>query len=374
LPALAFAAVASELVPPPEPDAAEMPMEYGLEAPEEPAVDLAKRQQEIFRQRQQEILRQVQWLNPDNLTADPDMAAHAADGVPWLLSVWDSDSGLEGLFEEPTEDGNAAAHFRKLEDLYAKERNSDRGRMTVPPSASGVDELLAAARLKECRLAPDFYPWLDEGTNRQPNLVVYFAYLQALLTRADEHWRDGDNPAAEEAYRAGLACGRHLATDSPTLIVYTIGLRYKIRAAREYSRFLRRELRSEEAARAEAYAERMDGIYNLISRKSQTILGEFERFASLPAMAVVACEDSQPFWRAEAVMRLGVFRHGAPERGSEDILFRDPAMERLAEEALSRVAREDDEPWLRRLAAWTIANITPEWFDDFRQSFDVPGQ
>ena len=289
----------------------------------------------------------------------------AESGGVWMLAEWDSDAGLERLVEYPVKSGNAAAHFKRVDELY----RANLGRPDPAAKETGIGELLQASELAECRFSPDFYPEFDRSDSPQPDFVALRSCLQSLLASADSQERRLANPReAERRYRAALLCGRHLTRDRSSLVVYMTGVIFKLRAAQAYEAFLRRQGRMDDTDAAKAYAERIAELLRLFYWKANRALGTLEDFTSLPVALEVALLDYEPCWRAEAVIRLGIFRHGAPNQTLQEIR-RDPLWEKEAEQGLIEAAAGDPAPALRRLAAWTVVNVTPEMFSNMQHLF-----
>ena len=308
--------------------------------------------------RQAEILRDLSTLAPAGYVGD----------APWMLSAWDTDTGLEELAPFPTGEENAAAAFSRLEKLYPLEKDllAESGE-----DSGGVMELLAAARMGECRLTPEYYPEFDRLTARQPDFAVLRIYLEALRRRSARAEREGRPSEAQEALRAILLCGRHLTRDRSTVLIYMTGLIFKLRGIQDIRAFLVRMGRIDEAGHAAAYADRLGEALRLFNWKSGVALGEMEDFACLPAAARIAREDAEACWRKEAILRLGILRHGVADRDRQ-IVRRHPRFEREAEKALERAAARDPDPGVRRLAVWAALNVKPESFASFRHDFIDP--
>ncbi|MDR1535051.1 MAG: hypothetical protein LBU64_08135 [Planctomycetota bacterium] len=304
--------------------------------------------------RRTEILRELLALAPPG-----------HDGSAWMLSSWDTDSGLEALISPPTGAGNAAAAFSRLEELYPSEKDAIAG---GGEDSLGVGALIEAAGMAECRLTPEYYPVFDHLAARQPDFAVLRGYLEALRRRAARAEREGRQSEAEEALRAALLCGRHLTRDRPSLLVYIAGLIYKLRGIQDYQAFLLRAGRTEAAGTAEAYSQSLGLILRFFHWKANVALGEMEGFACLPAAVLIAGNDAEACWRKEALLKLGILRHGAVG-GDGKSLVRDIARQREAEAALSLAAAADPDPGVRRLAIWAALNVRPEMLADLEQVF-----
>lgn len=288
----------------------------------------------------------------------------AEPGGVWMLETWDTDIGLERLVSLPTASGNAALHFKRLEERYPSEEEFLGVRETA-----GELELLAAAELAYCRFSPDHYPEFDRTDSPQPDIRIFRAYLDSLLASAERTENEGGGAAeAERRIRAALLCGRLLTRDRSTLAVYTTGLIFKVKAAQAYELFLRRRGRDEQAVLAKAYHGRIAEVLRLMNWKAKSGLGAFEDFASLPVALEVAKRDKEPCWRAEAVIMLAIFRHGAPDEGLMEVR-RNPLWEQEAEKGLAHVASADPSPAIRRLAAWSVLAVRPEMFADMSHLF-----
>ena len=284
-----------------------------------------------------------------------------------LLAPMETDKGLELLVTFPTGKGNAADHYAKLEILYTKEKqNRHEKDFTVDPEGQGVKEILAATKIRSCSLTPHYYPHMETGDSNQPDMIVYGAYIQALLHHASNLERKGDLKAANRAYQAGLIWGWHFTLDRPNLITFTLGLSAKVQSARAYAVFLRRHLKGKKAKHAEEYVEKLVQIQGRAFAKNHIYLGEHNKFSCLYSAILIAKEDKDPLWRQEALLNLGVLRHGAPH-ATTNVLIKDGESQRLAAQALTEVASKDPHPWIRNLAKWTIEHITPEKFTNMRR-------
>lgn len=283
----------------------------------------------------------------------------------WMLDEWDTDAGLEKLIIFPTKQGNAAEHFQRLETLYAHEKDET----NIVDDSSGVLELLRAAEVAECRLSPDHYPRYESADSPQPDFTILRSYLQNLLDSAAKQEEEyGNINEADKRYRAALLCGWHLTNDKSTTVVYLTGLLFKLRGAQDYEMFLRRQSRSAEAKLLREYISRIGELIRLFHWKANSALGTIAEFASLPVTVEIALRDKEKCWRADAVVRLAILRHGAPDAGMKE-MTRNTGWERVAEKALEQVVSKDPDPSIRKLAAWAIINIKPDYFSTLRQQF-----
>lgn len=305
--------------------------------------------------RQGEIMREMESFRPSG----------AADPGVWMLSVWDTDDGLENLVSFPSGPDNAAAHFKTLEELYPSESASLR---EDGSDTRGVLALLEAADAGECRLMPEYYPEFDSAESKQPDFRVLREYLQGLLRRAEKAERAGDPRGAERCHRAALVCGRHLTNDKSSSIVFVTGLIFKMRGAQAYAAYLLRAGQAEKSALAKAYADKTAEAMRAFTWKANVALGEFNNFACLPATARIAKEDAEIFWRKEATVRLATLRYGVPD-GRGTVIERDPEAERIADETLSAVAERDPDRTVRRLAVWAALRITPKNYAEMEHRF-----
>ncbi len=309
--------------------------------------------------RQGEILRELETFRPQWA---------AGDGA-WMLESWDTDSGLEGLVAFPSGEGNAASRFKALEEWYLSEAEELRGDGS---ETRGVDALLEAAEMGECRLIPDEYPEFDSAESKQPDFRVLREYLQGLLRRAEKAERAGERQLAERCYGAALLCGRHLTGDRPSSVVFVTGLIFKMRGAQGYAGYLLRAGDGERAARAKAYADRVAEAMRAFTWKANVALSEFGGFACLPATVRIAREDAEAFWRKEAVVRLATLRYGVPD-GEGGVVERNVEYERIADEALSAVAGGDADRSVRRLAVWAALHVTPMGYAEMEHRFSGTG-
>lgn len=295
--------------------------------------------------RQAEIVEELRAYRPRDATP--------ADGA-WMLGSWDTDAGLEAFVEFPTGAGNAASRFRMLETLHREST----GGFDAPPDPRAADLLIEAAEMAGCRLSPDEYPAFDRADAGQPDFLVLRTGLQALLNRAEESERLGNNADADRCYRAAILCGRHLTSDRSSTLVYLTGVIFKVRGVRAYEPFLVRSGRGDGAEAARRYLGRIGEILRLFYWKSNVALNELAGFACLPATMAIAREDAEPCWRREAVVRLAVMRHGVPDAATGEV-DRNPVCIKAAEDALAWVAANDPEPTVRRLAIWCAINLRP---------------
>lgn len=272
----------------------------------------------------------------------------------WMLGAWDSDSGLERLIRLPDRPGNAAERFRRLEDLYPSEKA---GLESGGERSRGVEALLEAAEMGECRFVPEYYPPYESSVSRQPEFVIVKAYFQALLRRAQMAGEAGNAAEAERCFRAALVCGRHLTADRFSNLVYVTGLIFKQQGAQAYARYLRSAGDAGKAAAAEEYANRMVDLMRAWSWKLDTALGESADFACIQAVIRVATDDKEVFWRKAAVEKLGVLRYGVLDLAG-NTARRNLEWEKMADDALRGVASSDPDPSVRRLAIWVAMNLT----------------
>jgi hypothetical protein len=305
--------------------------------------------------RQKEIVRELETFRP----------SWAAEGGVWMLASWDTDEGLEGLVAFPGGGGNAASRFRMLEEWYLSEAEELRGDGS---ETRGVEALLEAAEMKECRLIPDEYPEFDSAESKQPDFRVLREYLQGLLRRAEKAAMAGDRLQAERCYGAALLCGRHLTNDKSSSIVFVTGLIFKMRGAQGYAGYLLRAGEGEKAARAKAYADRVAEAMRAFTWKANVALSEFGGFACLLATVRIAREDAEAFWRKEAVVRLATLRYGVPDEQGR-VVERNVEYERIADGALSAVAEGDADRSVRRLAVWAALHVTPKGYAEMEHRF-----
>lgn len=285
----------------------------------------------------------------------------------WMLGRWDSDSGFEQLVSLPAAPGNAAERFRLLEDLFPSEKEllEAGGEQT-----RGVDALIEAAGMAECRFIPDYYPPYESTEARQPEFVVIRMYFQALLQRADAAARAGNTEEADRCYQAALACGRHLTNDKSSSLIYVTGLIFKQQAAQAYVRYLQNVGNPAKSALASTYLRRIVEVMRAWTWKMNTALGEMDGFACLPAVLLVATEDQEVFWRKAAVEKLGMLRYGIPDFATNSVK-RDPYYEAMADNALRDVARNDPDASVRKLAIWVAMNLNLSGYKEMRQIFLV---
>ncbi|MDR1611910.1 MAG: hypothetical protein LBT97_03905 [Planctomycetota bacterium] len=275
-----------------------------------------------------------------------------AGGV-WMLESWTLDPAA-GLVAMPSGPGNAAAHFRRLEDLFPAEKDLLDG----DGETAGVGELLGAAGCGECRLVPEFYPPFDNANAKTPDFVVLRSYLGALLAFAAKKERAGELETANIMYEAGIVCGVHLARDRSNTLVSMTGLIFQLRSVRAYEAFLQRSGRHERAESARKVRGELTELLRFFYWKANYALGLFEDFLSLPTVVEVALYDADPAWRALAATRLAAYRHGAP--GKDGTLVRSVRWQRVARQALETMSANEPDSVVRSLAAWSVARLVPE--------------
>lgn len=285
--------------------------------------------------------------------------------VESLLKPYVIENGIKTMTPLPTGEGNAAEHYAKLEVLYTKEKEEDS--IAVKPDSRGVQAILAGAQIRKCSLTPNFYPHMETGTSKQPDMVVFQAYRHALMEYAKAVAATGKNQQAEQIYQAGLIWGWHLTQDRPNLVTLSLGYSIQMKCAEEYEHFLRKNLWTEKANRAEDFIEKCRQMRRAIWAKARVYLGDFRNFACLYSAAQIALNDKDALWRQEAVLRLGVLRHGAPDP-RQGVIFKSEALQGYAEKTLMEVAAKDPAPWVRKLAIWTVEHITPERFDELKRN------
>lgn len=283
-----------------------------------------------------------------------------ARAVP--LKKIDSDSGLEKLTGFPTGAGNAAQHYAKLEELFKTDRVDEKS-LALKPRASGISEIFKAVTLRECKFTPDFYPPLTAGTAKQPDVLVFLSYAQALLELAKELENKQDFKGAGLIYQSGLIFGWHLTQNPESLLVLMLGVRIKGMFAKRYGEFARLQYGFDNPREkaASAYFTLLTHAQTMFERKLGYFLGNTLAFNSLYSVIRVATEDEDQAWRREAIVRLGVYRFGAPGSGGE-IIYTDAERQKAAEQALAQIAEKDANATNRELAVWAINKLTPEIF------------
>lgn len=275
---------------------------------------------------------------------------------------------LPKLIPLPTGPGNAAEYYAKLEIFYDQEKIKE-SNATIPPvpqNSKGVLAILKAATIKDCKLTPTLYPHMEKGTARQPDIAVFEAYLRALLQRAKKEEAENKIKSADSAYRAGMIWGWHLTKNKPNLVSFMLGLSIQVQTAKKYSRFLQRHLDMKRSRVADDIRELNLKIRRSVFLKARVMIGDFNHFNCLYSAIHIAKYDQDYFWRQEAVLRLGVLRHGAPTADLKKI-YKDEKFQADAEKALLYVASKDPAPWVRKLATWSIATVTPERFSSMQR-------
>ncbi len=285
---------------------------------------------------------------------------------PWMLDIWDTDSGLEEFVPAPTGPGNAASVFVRLEELYPVEKDA---LAAGGEETRGVSLLLEAAAMAQCKLTPEYYPVFDKATAKQPDFIIMRTYLQALLQRGDRARQQGNDAEAERCFQAAIICGKHLTDDNTSTLVYMTGIIFKLRGSQSLEAFYRATGRTVQADAVKRYLDGIVETLRLLYWKANQALNEFAGFASLPCIVRIATSDKEPSWRKEAVVRLAILRHGVPDP-ERNRLVRNPLFEQTAEEALSSVAANDPDPTVRRMAIWATVNVKPEMEGELTHVFD----
>lgn len=331
---------------------------FGVIAPVAAPARVCSGESDALTPRQLEIL--------DNLESHRPNWEPEHDGA-WLLESWDSNVGLDTMLGLPRKPGNAAEQYRLLEEYFPAEESLLRegGEQT-----RGVEALLVAAEMSECRFSPEYYPSYETSESRQPEFVVIRMYFEALLRRAEQAARAGDAREAERCYQTALACGRHFTDDKSSGLIYVTGLIFKQKGAQAYARFLRDSGNVAKTEAVTAFLRRTVELMRAWTWKMNTALGEMADFACLPAVIKIAMEDKEVFWRKAAVEKLGMLRYGILDL-AENAVQRDPAWEEKADEALRAVARDDPEPSVRKLAIWVAMNLNPGNYKAMRHVFPV---
>lgn len=276
------------------------------------------------------------------------------------LEYIDSNKGLEFLTGFPAGAGNAADEYATLEMLFEQDRVS-KDSYEIKKGSKGLNAILKAISKKDCSLSPQYYPAMSAGTVKQPDIVVYLAYSKAMLDLAKEYENKGDLKHADAIYRCALIFGWHLTQNPPSLLVQMLGVRIKAQATKSYAAFLQRKLDIRRSEKALEYMAHLSEVQKRMGRKSKYFLGNVSNFTSLYSSEKIAKEDEDPVWRQEAILRLGVLRHGVP--GSDGtIIATDPKNQKVAEQALMWIGENAKSESERALALWSIKQLTPENF------------
>lgn len=291
-------------------------------------------------------------------------------GVEPLLKPYRLDPGIDSFMPLPVGPGNAAEKYATLEVLYPKEKLEGENQFGVDPHGRGVQAIVDASSIRNCELTPHFYPHMESGTGKQPDMLVFLAYRNALLKKADAVAHAGKTSEADSIYRAGLTWGWHLTQDRSSLITLHLGYSIQQKCAEEYAKFLRKNLISEKARRVKTFAEECEEMERRVWAKARVHLGDFRNFSNLFSAARIALHDEDALWRQEAVLALGVLRHGAPDN-RRNLIVKDERMQAFAEAKLMEVAAKDPKPWIRKLAVWTVEHITPERFGELKRGLFV---
>lgn len=280
------------------------------------------------------------------------------------VTRFETHEGLDRLVTLPTGKGNAADHYHRLEMLYPQDREGP-DQIAIKLNSKGIREIFAGVRMADCSLTPAYYPYMTTARVKMPDVIVLTAYGDGLLRLAAEFEKRGDPKNADQVFQCAIIFGHHLAKDRSNLLSFQVGISLMGKAAREYARFLQRRMDLTKNRAALEFVDRLGRVQAAVRRKSQIQMGDFTNFNCLPALIKVAKLDADPMWRQEAVVRLGVLRLGAPDRDFKTV-HNDPKQQELAERALLDIANSDPLPWMRKLATWTIKNVTPQNFTGLR--------
>ena len=285
------------------------------------------------------------------------------------LELIDTNSGIEKLTGFPTGAGNAAENYAKLEELF-KEDRIDGQYIELKKNPKGLNEIFKATSKKECKFSPKYYPFMNKGTVKQPDILVYLTYLNAIFDRAEELEGKGDIKGAEAVHRRAFIFGWHLTQEPPTIVTLLIGVAIKREAAEKYSAFLLRKMDMKRSDVAQAYQEYLEEVGFKYKRIQNVFLGAVTNFNSLFSTIKIATEAEDIVWRQQAILILGLYRHGIVNSYGE-IIEREPKMQKYAENALAYIIENGKTKSERELAAWVVKKLTPEVFIEINSKMEL---
>ena len=276
------------------------------------------------------------------------------------LKTIDTNKGLNRLTGFPTGTGNAAENYAQLESLFKTDRVEGKY-IQLKKNPKGLKEIFLATTKKECKLAPKYFPYMNTGTVKQPDIITFLTYLNAMFDLADELEGKGDIKGAEAIHRRAFIYGWHLTQEPPTVVSLLLGVAIKREAAEKYSAFLFRKMDMKRSDLAREYKEYLEEVGFKFNRIQNFYLGSVINFNSIFSTIKIATEAEDIVWRQQAILILGLYRHGVVNHDGV-IIARDPKMQKYAENALTYIVENGKTKGERELAAWVIKKLTPDIF------------
>lgn len=276
------------------------------------------------------------------------------------LQKIDTDKGLEKLTGFPDGAGNAAEDYAKLEELFNTDKLPGKF-IQLKNNPQGLKEIFNATSKKECKFAPKYYPFMDKGTVKQPDIIVFLTYLNSMMDIAEKLEGKGDIKGAEAVYRRALIYGWHLTQDPTSTVCLLIGVAIKRESAQKYSEFLFRKMDMKGSDQAREYMEYLEEVGFKYRRIEEFYLTSVTNFNSLFSTIKIATESEEKVWRQYAILILGLYRHGVVSSDGQ-IIQTDEKMQKYAENALTYIVENGKTQSEKELAAWVIKTLTPEVF------------
>lgn len=276
------------------------------------------------------------------------------------LKSIDTNKGLSKITGFPRGSGNAAENYAKLMTLFKTDKKSG-DYIELKRNAQGLKEIFKATSKKECKLAPKFFPYMNKGTVKQPDIVIFLTYLNSMLDLAEELEGKGDIKGAEAIHQRALIYGWHLTQEPTTIVSLLLGVAIKREAADKYSQFLFRKMDMKGSDQVREYKEYLEEVGFRYNRIRNYFLGSVTNFNSIFSTIKIATESEDRVWRQQAILILGLYRHGIVNRDGV-ILARDPKMQKYAENALTYIIENGKTQGEKELAAWVIKKLTPKVF------------
>ncbi len=284
------------------------------------------------------------------------------------LESMDTNKGLSALTSFPTGEGNAAENYSKLDELFKTDRKSE-DYIELVNNPKGLREIFIATTKKVCDLEK-YFPYLNTGTVRQPDIIVFLTYLNSMLDLAEKLEGRGDVKGAEAIYRRALIFGWHLTQKPTSMVSLLLGIAIKREAADKYSAFLFRKMDMKGSDTAREYKEYLEEVGFKLNRINNYFLGSAINFNSLFSAIKIATESEDIVWRQQAILILGLFRHGVVNRDGV-IISRDPKMQKYAENALIFIAENGKTQSEKELAAWAVKKLTPKVFVEINSKMNL---
>lgn len=280
------------------------------------------------------------------------------------ISRWKTDEGLAKLLPLPKEAGNAAEDYVKLHSLFQEEKGKS-FKIDITKT-KGINAILRGAKKKKCSFVPEVFKPMTDFKPEAPDVVVFQAYNDALIRKAEELEKESKFKESEEMFQAAVVLGWHLTEDRPNLLTYFLGLTIQEIACTSYAKFLERGLEGSKARMMKKYADELVETMKKVRLKSRRILSSWLEFSSLAACEKSALQDKDIVWRQEAILSLGVMQNGFPDASGK--FLKNPYQQEIARKILEKVAASAPSPSIKKLAKWTLQNMTEEKIMQIRKN------